>query len=74
MDMDSNVDLEIGAENISTRVFGGKLTARQVYRLAEKPGLGFFKLQNKVACIPSKLREELRRRASCGEGRPDDSA
>ena len=40
-----DADLEIGADAIARRIFGGKLNQRQIYRLAERgDGWPFFRL------------------------------
>jgi hypothetical protein len=76
MDSTNGVGSEIpviGAKNIAREVFKDKLNERQIYRMAEAGGWGFFRVQNKLACLPSVMLGEMARRAraSCGKGRPD---
>jgi hypothetical protein len=52
-------DLQIGAETIAQNIFDGKLTPRQVYRLAGWP---IFRIQGKLAARPSTMRAEMARR------------
>jgi hypothetical protein len=54
-------DLEIGAEAIARNIFDGKLTARQVYRLAAQDW-PIFRIQGKLAARPSAMAAEMTRR------------
>jgi hypothetical protein len=56
-------DLEVGAENIARNIFRGRVTARQVYRMAEPArGWPFFYLLGKLSLRPSAFRAETARR------------
>ena len=55
--------LLIGAKAISDQEFDGAVNPRQVYRLAEEPDLGFFKVLNKLACFQGDPRRRLEARA-----------
>ena len=49
-------DLFVGAQAISTAIFGGRLSARQIYRLAsEETGWPFFRVRGKIACRRSTI-------------------
>jgi hypothetical protein len=56
-----DTDLEIGAEAIAQNIFQGKVSSRQVYRMAEQ-GWPVFRIQNKLAARPSAVRAEMARR------------
>jgi len=56
-------ELIIGARNISEQVFQGRISPRQVYRLASTdPGWPIFLLLGKLACRPGPMRAEIARR------------
>jgi hypothetical protein len=54
-------DLEIGAEAIAQRIFKGRVTPRQIYRMTGQ-GWPFFRVQGKIAARPSAIRAEMARR------------
>jgi hypothetical protein len=59
----ADADLEIGAEDIAQNIFWGRVTARQVYRMAQpEQGWPFFYIQGKLAARPSSMRAEMARR------------
>ena len=45
----------LGAEAISDRIFGGELTPKQVYRLAEEGSWPIFRIRGKLACFPDSM-------------------
>ena len=57
----ADADLEIGAENIARNIFWGRVTARQVSRMARQ-GWPFFYIQGKLSGRPSSCRAEMARR------------
>jgi hypothetical protein len=57
----ARADLAVGAEAIAQDCFNGKLTPRQVYRLAER-GWPIFRIQGKLAARPSAIQAEMTRR------------
>ena len=64
-------DLEIGAANIARNIFGGRVTERQVYRMAHpQQGWPFFRVQGKLALRPSAARSEMARREAVQLGKP----
>jgi hypothetical protein len=58
----------IGAEAIARDIFKGKLTPRQVYRLAEEGGWPIFRLRGKLAARPPAVRAEVIRRERLAVG------
>ena len=57
----NDTDLAIGAEAIARHCFDGKVSARQVYRMAEQ-GWPIFYILGKLAARPSAIRREMARR------------
>jgi hypothetical protein len=71
---DQQNEIEIGAEAIAKSVFGGKISSRQVYRMAEEGGWPIFRVRGKLAARPVAMRAEIERREREGLERANGSS